>query len=65
MNSFRKGQIVDLDFNSSLGTIIDENGQDIPFELNDRLTDIAINAEVVFQIELSQKGLRAVEIAVS
>ncbi|PWS33823.1 hypothetical protein [Pedobacter paludis] len=62
MNKVRKGQIVDLDLSNGLGVIIDENGQDIPFELNEKLAEVGINAEVNFQIELGQKGLRAVEI---
>lgn len=62
MNTIRKGQIADLDLNSGRGIIIDENGQDIPFELNESLALVGINAEVKFQIELGQEGLKAVAI---
>ncbi|MBC6110858.1 hypothetical protein ACFOG5_01635 [Pedobacter fastidiosus] len=62
MSTIRKGQIADLDLSSGRGVIIDENGQDISFELNEQLAQVGINAEVKFQIELGQEGLRAVAI---
>lgn len=62
MGDKRKGEIVEIDFENGLGTIIDENGQDIQFQLDEISGQVKLNAEVFFEIDLGQSGLIAVKV---
>ncbi|QDW25580.1 hypothetical protein FFJ24_012450 [Pedobacter sp. KBS0701] len=58
----RKGDVIQIDFENGHGIIIDENGQDIHFQLDDVSDRININSKIVFEIELHERGLVAVNI---
>lgn len=62
MDDKRRGEIIHIDFEYGLGTIIDENGQDIQFLLDEVSDQINLNAKVVFEIDLSDQGLVAVKV---
>lgn len=62
MDDKRRGEIIHIDFEHGLGTIIDENGQDIQFLLDEVSDQINLNAKVVFEIDLSDQGLVAVKV---
>ena len=57
-----KGDIVEIDFENGHGIIIDENDQDIHFQLDDVSDRITINSKIVFEIELHERGLVAVNV---
>ena len=57
-----KGDIVEIDFENGHGIIIDENGQDIHFQLDDVSDQITINSKITFEIELQERGLMAVNV---
>jgi len=63
MGDKRRGEIVEIDFENGLGTIIDENGQDIQFQLDEISDRINLNAKVFFEIDLGLSGLIAVKVA--
>ncbi|NII82278.1 cold-shock protein [Pedobacter riviphilus] len=58
----RKGEVTQIDFEYGLGIIIDENGQDIHFQLDNVSDQININSKVIFEIELNKSGLVAVNV---
>jgi len=62
MGDKRKGEIVEIDFENGLGIIIDENGQDIQFQLDEISDQVNLNAKVFFEIDLGQSGLVAVKV---
>lgn len=65
-NSFgeqiRSGEITQIDFEIGQGIIIDENGQDIHFQLEDVKDQIILNSKITFEIELNERGLIAVNV---
>ncbi|MCX2493067.1 hypothetical protein OQX63_06260 [Pedobacter sp. PF22-3] len=65
-NSFgeqiRSGEITQIDFENGQGIIIDENGQDIHFQLEDVKDQIILNSKITFEIELNERGLIAVNV---
>ncbi|MGM9478401.1 hypothetical protein ACS5PU_18390 [Pedobacter sp. GSP4] len=63
MGDKRRGEVIHIDYESGLGTIIDENCQDIHFQLDDVSNQIKIKSKVIFEIELGQQGLAAVKVA--
>jgi len=62
MGDIRKGYITQIDFEHAHGIIIDANGQDIHFQLDNASDLININLEVVFEIALQKRGLEAVNV---
>ncbi|SDD84918.1 hypothetical protein [Pedobacter soli] len=62
MGDKRRGEIVEIDFENGLGTIIDENGQDIQFQLDEIPGQVNLNAKVFFDIDLGLSGLVAVKV---
>lgn len=62
MGDMRKGEVTQIDFEYGLGIIIDENGQDIHFQLDNVSDQININSKVIFEIELNKSGLVAVNV---
>jgi len=58
----RKGDVVQIDFENGQGIIIDENGQDINFHLDNVADQITINSKITFEIELQERGLLAVNV---
>ncbi|KIA96855.1 hypothetical protein OC25_00055 [Pedobacter kyungheensis] len=62
MGDKRRGEIVEIDFENGLGTIIDENGQDIQFQLDEISGQVNLNAKVFFDIDLGLSGLVAVKV---
>ncbi|SDG97895.1 hypothetical protein SAMN05421827_11428 [Pedobacter terrae] len=58
----RKGDITQIDFENGQGIIIDENGQDIHFQLGDVDDQITLNSKITFEIELHERGLMAVNV---
>lgn len=62
MGDMRKGDVTQIDFEYGHGTIIDENGQDIHFQLDNVSDQININSKVIFEIELHERGLVAVNV---
>ncbi|GGG91437.1 hypothetical protein GCM10007422_00380 [Pedobacter zeae] len=62
MGDMRKGDVTQIDFESGLGIIIDENDQDIHFQLDNVSSLINLNSRVIFEIELHEHGLMAVNV---
>jgi cold shock CspA family protein len=62
MSDMRKGDVTQIDFEYGHGVIIDENDQDIHFQLDDVSDQININSKVIFEIELHKRGLVAVNV---
>ncbi|WP_316844951.1 cold shock domain-containing protein [Pedobacter psychrodurus] len=62
MNNKRKGYVSLIDIEQGHGIIIDENGQDIHFFLSTTSDHMITNSKVNFEIELSTKGLTAVNV---
>lgn len=62
MGDKRRGEIICIDFEEGLGTIIDENHQDIQFLLDEVSDPINLNVKVLFEIDLTEKGLVAVKV---
>ena len=62
MGDMRKGEVTQIDFEYGHGIIIDENGQDIHFQLDNVSGQININSKVIFEIELGERGLAAVKV---
>jgi len=62
MGDMRKGDVTQIDFEHGHGIIIDENGQDIHFQLDNVSGQININSKVIFEIELGERGLAAVKV---
>ncbi|MBO9674399.1 MAG: hypothetical protein J7577_13205 [Sphingobacteriaceae bacterium] len=62
MGDKRKGEVTQIDFESGHGIIIDENDQDIHFQLDNVSKLISINSKVIFEIELNKHGLVAVNV---
>lgn len=62
MGDMRKGDVTQIDFEYGHGTIIDENGQDIHFQLDNLSDQININSKIIFEIELHKRGLVAVNV---
>ncbi|MBB6236471.1 cold shock CspA family protein [Pedobacter sp. AK013] len=62
MGDMRKGNVTQIDFEYGRGIIIDENGQDIHFQLDNVSDQININSKVIFEIELNKSGLVAVNV---
>ncbi|ARS39281.1 hypothetical protein CA265_06180 [Sphingobacteriaceae bacterium GW460-11-11-14-LB5] len=62
MGDMRKGEVTQIDFEYGHGIIIDENGQDIHFQLDNVSGQININSKVIFEIELGEHGLAAVKV---
>lgn len=58
----RKGDIAHIDFENGHGIIIDENGQDIHFQLGDVEDQITLHSKITFDIELHKRGLVAVHV---
>ncbi len=58
----RKGDVAQIDFENGQGIIIDENGQDIHFHLEDVADQITINSKITFEIDLEERGLVAVNV---
>lgn len=58
----RRGDITQIDFENGQGIIIDENGQDIHFQLEDVEDQITLNSKITFEIELHERGLMAVNV---
>lgn len=58
----RLGKIVSLDHFIGEGEILDEHEQEISFSLQHVEKGLSIGSNVKFEIELSELGLRAVEI---
>ncbi|WP_307530248.1 hypothetical protein [Pedobacter sp. W3I1] len=62
MSDMRKGNVTHIDFEHIHGIIIDKNGQDIHFQLDNVSDQININSKVIFEIELGERGLIAVNV---
>lgn len=62
MGDMRKGDVTQIDFEYGHGIIIDENGQDIHFQLDNISDQININSKIIFEIELREQGLVAVNV---
>ncbi|MGN8056397.1 cold-shock protein [Pedobacter sp. 22163] len=62
MGDMRKGDVTQIDFEYGHGIIIDENGQDIHFQLDNLSDQININSKIIFEIELRKHGLVAVNV---
>ncbi|WP_157280266.1 hypothetical protein [Pedobacter borealis] len=62
MGDMRKGDVTQIDFEYGHGIIIDENGQDIHFQLDNISDQININSKIIFEIELHKRGLVAVNV---
>lgn len=62
MGDMRKGDVTQIDFEYGHGIIIDENGQDIHFQLDSISDQITINSKIIFEIELREQGLVAVNV---
>lgn len=62
MCDIRKGDVAQIDFENGQGIIIDENGQDIHFHLDNVADEITINSKITFEIELQERGLVAVNV---
>lgn len=62
MGDKRRGEIICIDFEEGLGTIIDENHQDIQFLLDEVSDPINLSVKVLFEIDLTEKGLVAVKV---
>nr|WP_315423141.1 hypothetical protein [uncultured Pedobacter sp.] len=58
----RNGDVTQIDFEYGHGIIIDENGQDIHFQLDNESDQITINSKITFEIELHERGLVAVNV---
>lgn len=62
MADMRKGDVTQIDFEYGHGIIIDENGQDIHFQLDNISDQININSKIIFEIALRKHGLVAVNV---
>ncbi|TCD17794.1 hypothetical protein EZ456_22480 [Pedobacter psychrodurus] len=62
MGDMRNGEVTHIDFEYGHGIIIDENGQDIHFQLDNVSDQVNINSKVIFEIELGERGLIAVKV---
>ena len=62
MGDMREGDVTQIDFEYGHGIIIDENGQDIHFQVDNISDQININSKVIFEIELGEQGLAAVKV---
>ncbi len=62
MSKLRKGEVTCIDFDYRYGIITDENEQDIRFQLDDVSDQITLNSKIVFEIELQELGLIAVNV---
>jgi len=62
MDDRRRGEIIHIDVENGVGTIIDENCQDIQFQLDETSGQIALNMKVIFEIDLGNSGLVAVKV---
>ena len=62
MGDMRKGNVTQIDFEYGHGIIIDENDQDIHFQLDNISDQININSKIIFEIELREQGLVAVNV---
>lgn len=51
-----------MDIEHGIGVIVDENSQDIQFRLETVSANIGLNSKVTFEIELTAKGLSAMNI---
>ncbi|RZK20035.1 MAG: hypothetical protein EOO86_05705 [Pedobacter sp.] len=58
----RVGVIALIDPENKCGIILDENCQDISFELDDFSDALLIDTKVFFEIELNDNGLIAVNV---
>ncbi|MFC1226325.1 hypothetical protein ACFE6N_21155 [Pedobacter sp. BG31] len=58
----RKGDVIQIDFENGQGIIVDENEQDIHFQLDNVRDQITLNSKIVFEIELQARGLVAVNV---
>lgn len=58
----RRGKIFQISHSDGRGAIIDENEQDIYFNLESLKQDVQINAEVLFDIEFNGQDLIATNI---
>lgn len=58
----RKGDVIQIDFENGQGIIVDENEQDIHFQLDNVSDQITLNSKIVFEIELQAHGLMAVNV---
>lgn len=58
----RTGEIIDIDCLSGEGKILDSNEQEISFDLQDLSAVLDVGSKVSFKIEMSPKGLIAVEV---
>lgn len=58
----RKGDVIQIDFENGQGIIVDENEQDIHFQLDNVSDQITLNSKIVFEIELQARGLVAVNV---
>lgn len=64
MNDKRRGVVLRIDNEHGIGTIMDENGQDIHFRLHEMPNEIEINSKVTFDIQLTAQGLSAMNVEV-
>ena len=62
MGEMRNGDVTQIDFEYGHGIIIDENGQDIHFQLDNESDQITINSKITFEIDLEERGLVAVNV---
>jgi cold shock protein len=58
----RKGDVIQIDYENGQGIIVDENEQDIHFQLDNVSDQITLNSKIVFEIELQAHGLVAVNV---
>ncbi|AZI27407.1 hypothetical protein EA772_19445 [Pedobacter sp. G11] len=63
MGQNRVGVVSHIDIENKCGTILDENHQDIGFNLEGLSETVNLDARVSFEIELSDKGLIATNVA--
>ncbi len=62
MDNKRKGEVFLIDVEHGTGVIIDENSQDIQFRLETAPGNIELHSKVIFDIQLTAKGLSAMNI---
>lgn len=62
MPELRKGNVTHIDLEYGHGIITDENDQDIHFRLDNVSDQISLNSKIVFEIELQEQGLVAVNV---
>lgn len=61
-NMARLGKIVSIDYFLGEGEIMDEHEQEISFSLKHAERDLSVGSGIAFEIQLTDSGLRAIEI---